>query len=140
MLLDYSKPAWFSLSTGSFPRFVLVGAVNTAVAFGVFPLLYLGIGDKIGYLPILVFCSIFNPVFSFLTHKFVTFDSPEKPGREFLRYLPFNIGVFFASWIFLHLIQNRKPVEFALAQVLFSIVMTIVAFYIARRVVFRPRA
>jgi putative flippase GtrA len=126
-----------SLSTGSFGRFVLVGVVNTAVAYGGFPVLYLTIGDKVGYFPIIVFCSVFNPLFSFVTHKFVTFASTETAGREFLRYLPFNIGVFFVSWAFLHLIRNWRPVQFALAQVLFNVAVTIASFFVARKFVFR---
>ena len=63
------------LTCGTFIRpLPPVGGINTVVAFGGFPLLYLTIGSRVGYLSILVFCSAFNPLFSFLMHKFVTFE------------------------------------------------------------------
>ena len=137
MLLDKLRSHRLSLPKGSFGRFLIVGAVNTAVAFGGFPVLYLAIGDKVGYFPILVFISIFNPVFSFLTHKFVTFASFETPGGELLRYLPFNIGTFFASWAFLYLMRDWSRFQFVLAQILFNVALTILAYFITRKFVFR---
>ena len=138
-ILDTLRSTQLSLSRGSFGRFVLVGLVNTAVAYGGFPALYLTIGDKVGYFPILVFCSVFNPLFSFVTHKFVTFASLERPGREILRYLPFNLGTFLLSWVFLHLIRNWSPVLFVLAQVSFNVAVTIASFFVTKRIVFRYR-
>ena len=140
MLLDKLRPYRLSFSKGSFGRFLIVGAVNTAVAFGGFPALYLAIGDKVGYFPILVFISIFNPFFSFLTHKFVTFASFETLGGELLRYLPFNIGAFFGSWAFLQLIRDWGRFQFVSAQVLFNVALTILAYFITRKFVFRFNA
>ena len=125
-----------SLAARSFGRFLLVGGINTVVAFGGFPLLYLTIGSRVGYLSILVFCSAFNPLFSFLMHKFVTFDSCGPAGPEIGRYLLFCIGAFLASWGFLASINGWSHIWFLLAQFGFNIVLTIVSFVITRRFIF----
>jgi putative flippase GtrA len=124
----------------SFGRFLVVGGVNTLVAFGAFPLLYLTLGGRLGYLPILVFCSLFNPVFSFVMHRTVTFASRGPAGAEIGRYLLLSLAAFLASWGFLASIDGWSRTRFVLAQVGFSIVLTLVNFAIVRRFVFRPSA
>jgi putative flippase GtrA len=126
-----------SLAARSFGRFLLVGGLNTAVAFGGFPLLYVTVGNRIGYLPILVFCSVFNPLFSFLTHKYITFDSRGPSGPEIGRYLLFSGGTFLASWAFLASIEGWSRDWFLLAQFGFNVVLTIVSFVIVRRFIFK---
>jgi len=125
-----------SLAARSFGRFLLVGGLNTAVAYGDFPLLYLAIGDRVGYVPILLFCSVFNPAFSFFTHKFVTFEARGPARSEVGRYLLLSIGAFLASWGFLALIDGWNRVWFLLAQFGFNVVLTIIYFVIVRRFVF----
>jgi hypothetical protein len=44
----------------SFGRFLVAGGANTAVGVARFPALYLALGGSLGYLPILVFCAVFN--------------------------------------------------------------------------------
>jgi len=124
----------------SFGRFLVVGGLNTMVAFGGFPLLYLTLGRPVGYLPILVFCSLFNPVFSFVMHRYVTFASRGPAGAEIGRYLLVSLAAFLASWVFLASIDGWSTGWFVLAQVGFSIVLTIVNFAIVRRFVFRHSA
>ena len=111
--------------------------LNTLVGFGDFPLLYLMVGDWVGYLPILVFCSVFNPLFSFFMHKYVTFASHEPAGREIGWYLFFYTGAFFASWGLLALIERWDRIWFIAAQIGFNVVLTIVNFIVVRRFVFR---
>jgi putative flippase GtrA len=125
------------LAASSFGRFLLVGGLNTAVAFGGFPLLYLTVGYRIGYLPILVFCSMFNPLFSFLTHKYITFDSRGQTQSEIRRYLLLSVGTFLASWAFLASIEGWSRGRFLLAQFGFNVLLTIINFVIFRRFVFR---
>jgi putative flippase GtrA len=124
------------LATRSLGRFLLVGGLNTVVAFGGFPLLYLAVGSRVGYLPVLVICSVINPLFSFITHKFVTFDSRGSAGSELGRYLLFSGGAFLANWGFLALIDGWSRGWFLLAQFGFNAVLTIVSFVIVRRFVF----
>jgi putative flippase GtrA len=124
------------LATRSPGRFILVGGLNTAVSFGGFPLLYLAIGNRVGYLPVLVVCSVFNPLFSFVTHRFVTFESRGSAGLELGRYLLFSGSAFLASWGFLALIAGWSRGWFLLAQFGFNVVLTIVSFVIVRRFVF----
>jgi putative flippase GtrA len=124
------------LATRSLGRFLLVGGLNTAVAFGGFPLLYLAVGSRVGYLPVLVVCSVFNPLFSFVTHKFVTFDSRGSAGSELGRYLLLSGGAFLATWGFLALIDGWSRGWFLLAQFGFNVVLTIINFLIVRRFVF----
>ena len=123
----------------SFGRFILVGGLNTAVGYGAFPLLYLTIGDRVGYLPILVFCFLFNPLFSFLTHRYITFDAREPAPWQVGRYALFWICAFLASWGFLALIHGWTRVWFVLAQLCFSIGLSAVNFAVARRFVFTAR-
>ena len=120
----------------SFGRFILVGGLNTAVAYGAFPLLYLTIGDRVGYLPILVFCSAFNPLFSFLTHKYVTFSARGSARSEFSRYALFAVAAFLVSWGFLALIHGWSRLWFVLAQLGFNIFLTTINFLVVRRFVF----
>ncbi len=125
-----------SLAAGSFGRFLLVGGLNTAVGLGSFPLLFLALGGRAGYLPVLVFCSVFNPLFSFLTHKYVTFDSPAAAGPQLGRYLLLCGGGFLASWGFLAMIDGWSRDRFLLAQFGFNVVLTLVNYVIVRRFVF----
>jgi putative flippase GtrA len=122
----------------SFGRFLVVGGLNTVVGYGGFPVLYLSIGDRVGYLPILVFCYVFNPAFSFLTHKYITFNAHGPARSEIGRYVLFWVCAFLASWGFLALIHGWNRIWFVLAQVGFSIGLTVVNFFIVRRFVFAP--
>ncbi len=117
----------------SFGRFLLVGGLNTAVAYGDFPLT---LGARVGYLPILVFCAVFNPAFSFLTHNYVTFEARGPARPEIGRYLLLSAAAFFASWGFLAMIAGWDRWRFVLAQLGFSVVLTVVNFAVVRRFIF----
>jgi putative flippase GtrA len=121
---------------GSLRRFVLVGGPNTAVGFASFPVLFLTLGGRLGYLPILVACTVFNPCFSFLTHKFFTFAARGGAGVQAGRYGLFSVGTFFASWGFLALIDGWSRGRFVLAQIGFNVALTGVSFVVSRRFVF----
>lgn len=124
------------LAPRSFGRFLIVGGINTLVAFGGFPLLYLLLGDRLGYLPILVFCSLFNPLFSFVMHKYATFAARGGAGVSLAKYLLFSGAAFLASWSFLAVIDGWRREWFLLGQFGFNILLTVTSFLIVRRYIF----
>ncbi len=121
---------------GSLRRFVLVGGLNTAVGFGSFPLLFLTLGERVGYLPILAACAVFNPCFSFMTHKFFTFAARGGAASQIGRYGLLSVGTFLVSWGFLALIDGWSRGWFVLAQIGFNVALTGVSFVVSRRFVF----
>ncbi len=134
------KPLGTVFRPGSFGRFLLVGGVNTAVGFGCFPLLYVLLGSRVGYLPILVFCTVFNPCFAFLTHKYLTFQATGPGERELARYLLFAVASFLVSWAFLASIDGWTRGWFLLAQFGFNAALTATSFVVARYFVFAASA
>ncbi len=125
-----------ALPEGSLRRFVLVGALNTAVGFGSFPALFLTLGDRVGYLPVLVASAVFNPCFAFLTHKYLTFAARGRTASVAGRYVLLSLGTFLVSWGFLVLIAGWSRGRFVLAQIGFNVVLTGVNFVVSRRFVF----
>ncbi len=125
-----------AMPVGSLRRFVLVGGLNTAVGFGSFPALFLALGGRVGYLPILVACAVFNPCFSFVTHKYFTFAARGGAASQAGRYVLLSVGTFLVSWGFLALIAGWSRGWFVLAQIGFNVALTGVSFVVSRRFVF----
>ena len=125
-------------ATGQLGRFVFVGGINTVVGLGGFPLLYYSFGDMIGYFPILVFCSVFNPIFSFVTHKFVTFEKHVLVWSELRRYGLLCGASFLASWGFLAMIDGWRRPWFLAAQCGFNLVLIATSFLVNRYFVYAP--
>jgi putative flippase GtrA len=123
---------------GSLRRFVLVGGLNTAVGFASFPVLFLTLGERLGYLPILAACAVFNPCFSFMMHKFFTFAARGRAAAQAGRYLLLSLGTFLVSWGFLALIEGWSRGWFVLAQIGFNVALTGASFVVSRRFVFAP--
>ena len=135
-LIQREKVICGIFSVGSIGRFALVGALNTLVALIGFPLLFIAVGDLIGYLPILIFCSVFNPLFSYLTHKLITFETHGFTQSEIGRYLLFNLCIFFVSWGYLFCIEEWQPHWIIPAQFGFNVVLTVIAFFVVKNFVF----
>lgn len=74
------------LAAGSLNRFLLVGILNTFVAFAAFPTLFWMFGHVLTLNVLLVVSTIFCTLFSFATHRTVTFRSHGQVHHEVARF------------------------------------------------------
>ncbi len=120
----------------SFGRFAVVGAVNTAFALVLFPSLYLLLGDRVGYGELLAFTYVVCPLFSFLTHRFITFQSQASVLVEGAKFAAFN-GVAFPInlWI-LGRIETWDRISFVVAQIGIGLVVIAINYVVMNRLVF----
>jgi putative flippase GtrA len=70
-------------------RFLVVGAVNTAVGFALFPLLYLLLRGRVHYLVVVVIAHVFAVTIAFGLHRRFAFRAT---GAVLPQYLKFNAG------------------------------------------------
>lgn len=79
-------------------RFLLVGGVNTAFGYSSFAALYFCLSRFVHYLVIVLISTVVNVTFSYLTYKFLVFQTHGDYLREYLRFyavyaVPIGLGV-----------------------------------------------
>ena len=74
------------LAARSLNRFLLVGILNTLVAFAAFPAFFWLFGRVLSLNVLLVVSTIFCTLFSFATHRIVTFRSHGRVHHEVSRF------------------------------------------------------
>lgn len=82
-------------------RFLLVGAANTALGYGIFVVLYLVLGDLLPYLAVLVLAYFTASFFAFLAQRWVVFRVTGFFFLDLVRYLAVGLGVLGLNALFL---------------------------------------
>lgn len=82
-------------------RFLLVGAANTALGYGIFVVLYLVMGALLPYLAVLVLAYFTASFFAFLAQRWVVFRVTGFFFLDLVRYLAVGLGVLGLNALFL---------------------------------------
>ena len=110
-------------------RFLLAGALNTAIGLGLYPLLYIVLDSKLGYLGILVLSQFICVTVSFLTNKFFVFKTKGNTTSEYLKFFLFHL-----AYLILNLIGLPIMVEFfgmnpMVAQTIFASFIAVTSYF-----------
>ena len=115
-------------------RFLCVGGIGVIMYFIV---LYVCTDILLfPYIISAVFASFINIGVNFVLHKFWTFQDGNlrKTGKQALGYSILAIGLFFANLIFLYLLVEWTHLWYMAAQVIVTIVLTVVSYLVSRRI------
>lgn len=117
--------------------FLLVGGLNTALGFGLFPLVYWVLQDyREHYIWMLVICHVTTVGFAYFTNKFLVFRTQGRSITEMTKFGGFHL-VYFAIMMFLvpffveHLHYNPIIIQFSV-----SVLVVITSFFWYDKVVF----
>jgi putative flippase GtrA len=80
-----TQDKWHSLPRGL--RYILVGALNTGVGYAVFSAFFLGLGERLPYVAVLLLAHFTAVTVSFLSHRYWVFGGhPDLFWTEYLRF------------------------------------------------------
>jgi putative flippase GtrA len=111
-------------------RFLLAGALNTAIGLAVFPVLYLLTDPlKLHYLVILIMSQILCVTFSYLTNKFLVFKTSGNYLNEFGKFLSFHLFYFLANLAALPVLVELWGMDPVWAQTLFAVLVIVTSYF-----------
>jgi putative flippase GtrA len=118
-------------------RFLLAGAVNTAVGLGVFPALYfLAAPFKIHYLIIFTISQVICISFAFLSNKFLVFRTQGNLLKESGKFLTFHLGLFSLNLAVLPALVEFVGMNPVWAQTLFAVLIIVTSYFWHSRITF----
>lgn len=123
-------------------RFLLAGAVNTAVGLGVFPALYfLSAPLHIHYLIIFTISQVICITFAFLSNKFLVFRTEGNILKESGKFLTFHLGLFVVNLAVLPALVEFAGMNPVWAQTLFAVLIIVTSYFWHSRITFSsPKA
>lgn len=107
-------------------RFLIVGAINTAVGYGSYAVL---ISIGLQYLIANTLATIIGVINSYLWNRFFTFKSKGKAMSEIVRFSLVYATSYCISMLFLYLIVGRLGVNVYIAGALNIIITTIISWF-----------
>jgi len=117
-------------------RFLLAGAVNTALGLAAYPVLYVLLSPALHYLVILALCQIICVTFAFLTNKFLVFKTVGNTSSELLKYGLFHAIYFCVNLLALPVIISFSGLGPVWGQTLFTAAVIATSFFWHRKVTF----
>jgi len=123
-------------------RFLVVGGVNTVVAYGLFVLFQLTVGDRIGYFGSLYLSYALAILLAFVLHRRVTFRvrGQRMIVVDFLRFVSVYAVTIVINTVALPLLVEVAGLHPVLAQALCVIVAMVISFVGHKRFSFRRSA
>lgn len=112
-------------------RFLLIGAINTVIGYGLFALFMLAIGATIGYFGSLYASYAIATVIAFILHRRFTFRA-DKSGNailDFLRFQSVYIVALTVNTIALPLLVEWARVPPLVAQAVIVIATTVISYF-----------
>ena len=120
-------------------RFLIAGAVNTALGLAIYPLLLLAVPTlRVHYLLALGIAQAIGVCFAFLTHKFGVFRTRGNMVREFGAFASFYLANYALNWALLPLLVEVAGIPPIIAQTGFTLLVVIGSYFWHARVSFRP--
>ncbi len=111
-------------------RFLIVGAINTAVGFSVYPLLYITLEPKgLDYLSILIISQIICTTFSFVGNKYFVFKTQGNLHIESTKFFTFHAFYFLLNILCLPALVEVIKLNPILAQTLFSVAIMVTSYF-----------
>lgn len=111
-------------------RFLLTGALNTAIGLAVYPVLYfLAAPLKLHYLTILVISQVVCVTVAFLTNKFLVFRTSGNYLRESGKFLTFHLSYFLVNLAALPALVEFAGMNPVWAQTLFAVLVIVTSYF-----------
>lgn len=118
-------------------RFLLAGALNTAIGLAVYPALYfLAAPLKLHYLIILAISQVLCVTFAFLTSKFLVFRTSGNYLRESGKFLTFHLSYFLVNLAALPALVELVGMNPVWAQTLFAVLVIVTSYFWHSRITF----
>lgn len=118
-------------------RFLLAGALNTAIGLAVYPVLYfLAAPLKLHYLVILAISQVLCVTFAFLTSKFLVFRTSGNYLRESGKFLTFHVSYFLVNLAALPALVELVGMNPVWAQTLFAVLVIVTSYFWHSRITF----
>ena len=118
-------------------RFLLAGALNTAIGLGVFPVLYfLAAPLKFHYLIIFTVSQVICISFAFLSNKFLVFRTEGNFLKESGKFLTFHLGIFTLNLAVLPALVEFAGMNPVWAQTLFAVLIIVTSYFWHSRITF----
>ena len=118
-------------------RFLLAGALNTAIGLAVYPGLYfLAAPLKLHYLTILAVSQVVCVAFAFLTNKFLVFRTSGNYLRESGKFLTFHLSYFLLNLAALPALVELAGMNPVWAQTLFAVLVIVTSYFWHSRITF----
>jgi putative flippase GtrA len=121
-------------------RFLLTGALNTAVGLAVYPALFFFLAPlQFHYLTILTISQVSCVTFAFLTTKFMVFRTSGNYLSEFGKFGTFHLFIFFINLLVLPFLVECAGMNPVWAQLMFTIVVIVSSYFWHSRITFSTR-
>ncbi len=118
-------------------RFLLAGALNTAIGLAVYPALYfLAAPLKLHYLTILVISQVMCVTFAFLTNKFLVFRTSGNYLRESGKFVTFHLSYFLVNLAVLPALVELVGMNPVWGQTLFAALVIVTSYFWHSRITF----
>jgi len=105
----------------SLTRFFAVGIGNTIVAFIAFPILYWISSGALNLNILLLISAVFCTLFSFISHRFVTFESRGRVHYEVLRFFVLQGAVYLLNVVLFNTLLHVTQIHPVILQALIVI-------------------
>jgi len=118
-------------------RFLLTGALNTAIGLAIYPALYfLTAPLKLHYLTILIISQLVCVTFAFLTNKFLVFRTSGNYFQESWKFLTFHLSYFLVNLAALPALVELADMNPVWAQMLFAVMVIVTSYFWHSRITF----
>ena len=110
-------------------RFLIVGALNTAVGLAVYPILYLLLpAADFGYMKILLISQFICITFSYMSNKYLVFKTSGNFKKEYVKFLTFHLSYLFINIMALPIMVESFSMNPMIAQTVFAVAVIITSY------------
>lgn len=127
------RKAWFNEKF----RYLIIGAYNTFIGYGVFALLWMLFGQSFHYIVILAISHIISVTNAFFAYRILVFRKKGAVRGDFLRFNMVYLGAFLFNILALPVLIEGANLRPLVAQALVVIVTVITSYLLHRRFSFR---
>lgn len=120
-------------------RFLVAGAINTAVGLAVYPLLYWGLRPfGLGYLQVLIFAQLICITFSFMSNKYYVFKTKGNLKVEYIKFFSFHGFYFALNLVCLPILVEKLGINPIISQTIFAVAVIMTSYFWHNAVTFKP--
>jgi putative flippase GtrA len=120
-------------------RFLLAGALNTAVGLAAYPVLFFLLAPlKLHYMVVLGITQVTCVAFSYLTNKFLVFRTVGNYLRESGKFALFHLSYFLVNLVALPVLVEVIGMSPVWGQTLFAVAVIITSYFWHSNVTFAP--